>query len=73
MDVTLPETARVRDEKWDGAWFRRALTTEGCEVITGDCSATATKAISVSTSEQSSMRICFLAALGGVGRRELNH
>lgn len=67
MGVALPETARVREEKWDGALFCRALTTEQCEVIT------VTKAMSVSTSEQSSMRICFSAALGGAGREELNH
>lgn len=72
MGVTRPETVRVRNEKWDGALFCRALTTEGCEIITQDHSTTVTKAISVSTSEQISMRIYFLAALEE-GRGELNH
>lgn len=32
----------------DGALFCRALTTEGCEVITGDDSTTVTKAVPIS-------------------------
>lgn len=50
VDVTLPEAVRGRDEKWDGALFCRALTTEGCEGITGD---------------QGNLSICLGAKLNG--------
>lgn len=56
---------------WEMVWccICMALTIqwEGCEVITGDRSATVTKAISVPTWEQSSVTTGFSADLGGEG------